>query len=186
MKILGYPAPVRFWVTSGCRGSACATSVRLRKWVSALSMAALLFVTTACSVAAPGRAETVVITALKRHLTVGGTHDKNPLPPTPETIARGRQAFSAYCSACHGLDGQTTGVPFAAAMSPPIPDLKSSPVQAYSDGQLKWIITHGLSPSGMPASKNLLRDEEMWEIVTYLRNLPPRGSLGEPPAYSGR
>jgi mono/diheme cytochrome c family protein len=140
---------------------------------------------TACSVSAPGRTETAVMTTLKRRVTVGGTKDKNPLPPTTENVIRGRQAFSSYCVACHGLDGQATGVPFAAAMSPPVPDLKSSTVQTYSDGQLKWIITRGLSPSGMPAAKGILNDEEMWAIVTYLRHLPAKGSMGEPAMYNG-
>jgi mono/diheme cytochrome c family protein len=57
-------------------------------------------------------------------------------------------------------------------------------VQSYKDGQLKWIIENGLSPSGMPASKGILTDEEMWSIVLYIRHLPPAGSLGEPPCYS--
>jgi mono/diheme cytochrome c family protein len=149
--------------------------------ITAVALSAL----TGCSVSTPGRAETVLMTTVKRRITVGGEKDRNPFPADAETIARGRQAFSSYCAACHGLDGQTTGVPFAAAMSPPVPDLNSPPVQAYADGQLKWIITHGLSPSGMPASKGLLRDEEMWEIVNYLRHLPPKGSLGEPAMYGG-
>ncbi len=140
---------------------------------------------TACSVSAPGRTETLVMSTVKRHITVGGAKDKNPLSPTAETIRRGRQAFSSYCVACHGPDGQATGVPFAASMSPPVPDLKSRAVQAYTDGQLKWIITHGLSPSGMPAATGILRDEEMWAIVTYLRHLPAKGSLGEPAMYNG-
>jgi mono/diheme cytochrome c family protein len=58
-------------------------------------------------------------------------------------------------------------------------------VQAYSDGQIKSIVENGLSPSGMPAGKDILTDQEMWEIVVYIRNLPPAGSLGEPRAYSG-
>jgi mono/diheme cytochrome c family protein len=70
-------------------------------------------------------------------------------------------------------------------MSPPIPSLASAEVQRYSDGQLKWIIENGLSPSGMPASKGILSDDDMWTIVVYLRHLPPAGSLGEPRAYSG-
>lgn len=139
----------------------------------------------ACGVSPPGRAETAVMTTVKRRITVGGAKDRNPLPPTPENVARGRQVFSSYCAACHGLDGQTTGVPFAAAMSPPVPELTSLAVQAYTDGQLKWVITRGLSPSGMPAAKGILRDEEMWAIVTYLRHLPAKGSLGEPAMYGG-
>jgi len=37
----------------------------------------------------------------------------------------------------------------------------------------------------MPASKGILSDDEMWEIVDYIRHLPPKGSLGEPPVYGG-
>jgi mono/diheme cytochrome c family protein len=41
-----------------------------------------------------------------------------------------------------------------------------------------------LAPSGMPASKGTLSDEEIWSIVTYIRHLPPAGSLGEPEVFS--
>jgi len=37
----------------------------------------------------------------------------------------------------------------------------------------------------MPASKGILNDDEMWQIVHYIRHLPPPGSLGEPAVYSG-
>jgi len=137
-----------------------------------------------CSVSPPGRLETSLAVQVKRRLTVSGKKDRNPLPSDAETIHSGLRAFSHYCVSCHGLDGQNTGVPFAAAMSPPVPDLNSSQVQAYSDGQLHWIIRNGLYPSGMPASKDMLNDEEIWSIVTYLRHLPPKGSLGEPKFYS--
>jgi len=129
--------------------------------------------------------ETFVITKVKRELTVRGRGWKDPLPVTPESVAAGKRNFGYYCYACHGLDGQNTGVPFAEHMSPPVPPLSSTTVQAYTDGQLRWIIENGISPSGMPASKGILNDQEMWEIVHYLRHLPAKGSLGEPKAYLG-
>jgi hypothetical protein len=70
-------------------------------------------------------------------------------------------------------------------MSPPVPLLNSARVQSYADGQLKSVIENGLSPSGMPASKGVLTDEEIWSVVVYLRHLPAAGSLGEPAMYSG-
>jgi mono/diheme cytochrome c family protein len=133
----------------------------------------------------PGKLETRIMTAAKHRLLVGGNESKNLLPATAENITEGRQNFSHYCYACHGLDGQATGVPFAEAMSPPVPSLASPEVQAYSDGQLYWVIKNGLWPSGMPAAKGILSDEEIWSIVVYVRHLPPAGSLGEPPAYNG-
>ena len=125
------------------------------------------------------------MTRIKHSVTVRGKSAKNPFPDTPENIQDGKDAFSHYCVACHGLDGQNTGVPFADSMSPPVPSLNSNAVQSYNDGQLKWIIENGLSPSGMPASKGILTDDEMWAIVVYIRHLPPAGSLGEPSFYSG-
>jgi len=138
-----------------------------------------------CKVTPPGRVESAVVQWTKHSITVKGTHNKNLVPATADKIEAGKQTFSFYCVVCHGRDAQNTGVPFAGSMSPPVPSLASPDIQRYSDGQLKWIIENGISPSGMPASKGILSDEDMWTIVVYLRHLPPAGSLGEPRAYSG-
>ena len=138
-----------------------------------------------CRASPPGRWETAAITRMKHSVTVGGKNDKNPLESTSTNIESGKEAFSHFCVACHGLDGQNTGVPFADQMSPPVPPLNSSAVQSYTDGQLHWILENGVSPSGMPASKGILTSDELWSIVVYIRHLPPAGSLGEPAFYSG-
>jgi mono/diheme cytochrome c family protein len=138
-----------------------------------------------CRATAPGRKETATMNWIKRNITVKGVHDRNPLAQSPSVVADGKSAFNDYCTVCHGLDGQNTGVPFAASMSPPVPSLASPEVQRYTDGQLKWIIDNGIWPSGMPASRGILSDDEMWSIVEYIRHLPPAGSLGEPRVYSG-
>ena len=137
-----------------------------------------------CKANPPGRSETSTMTFAKHHIFVGNMNQKNPLPDNPQSRADGKEAFSHYCVVCHGLDGQNTGVPFAGHMSPPVPSLASPEVQQYTDGQLKWILDNGLSPSGMPGSKGILSDDELWSIVTYVRHLPPAGSLGEPMMYT--
>jgi mono/diheme cytochrome c family protein len=137
-----------------------------------------------CKADPPGRLETAVITSAKYHFFIGNKDQRNPLPNTPQTVADGKQAFSYYCVACHGNDGQNTGVPFAATLSPPIPSLASPGVQRYTDGQLKWILDYGIRPSGMPASKGILNDEELWSIVVYMRHLPPPASQGVPDIYA--
>jgi len=119
-----------------------------------------------------------------KHRFIGNKKQKNPLPDRPKTVADGKEAFSHFCVACHGLDGQNTGVPFADRMAPPVPSLASAAVQEYTDGQLKQVIDYGIWPSGMPGSKGVLSDEEIWSIVTFLRHLPTAGSQGEPEMYS--
>ena len=144
----------------------------------------MLVTLTGCAARTPGSAETSAAYFIKRNITVRGK-GTNPFPATEENIRAGRQAFSSYCMVCHGLDGQNSGVPFAEKMSPPVPALNEARVQAYTDAQLKSVIENGIFPSGMPASKGTLNEEEIWQIVTYLRHLPPKGSLGEPAVYGG-
>ena len=153
-----------------------------KEHVALLLIATLL---TGCRAKVPPRTETLAVNWTKHHVTVGGRNDKNPVASLPENIADGKQIFTSYCMVCHGLDGQNTGVPFAETMSPAVPSLASSEVQSYTDGQLKWIIENGIYPSGMPPSKGMFNDDDMWRMVLYIRHLPKQGSLGEPTIYGG-
>jgi len=149
-----------------------------------LALLSIVLVLSGCKVSAPSDLERRAILTTKHYILVRNKSEMNPLPFTAENLAAGKEAFGHYCIVCHGLDGQNTGVPFADHMSPPLSSLASEDVQGYTDGQLKWIIDNGISPSGMPASKGTLSDDEIWSIVLFLRHLPPAGSLGEPETYS--
>ena len=151
---------------------------------TAIAGTILLGALTGCKAKPPGKAEGKSVSYAKHHWFVGNKKQKDPLPDTAETREDGKEAFSHYCVACHGMDGQNTGVPFAGHMSPPVPLLTSAEVQSYTDGQLKWILDNGIWPSGMPGSKGILSDDELWSIVVYLRHLPPAGSQGVPQMYS--
>jgi len=146
--------------------------------------AILLTAIVGCKANPPGKFETKTMTFVKHHIFIGGKKQKNPLPDTLGTRADGKEAFSHYCVACHGMDGQNTGVPFADHISPPIPSLASPDVQSYTDGQLKSILDYGIWPSGMPGSKGTLSDDELWSIVVFLRHLPSAGSQGTPEMYT--
>lgn len=164
------------------RGFAIAAGAIL---LAGLALASLVLTgVISCKATPPGKFETATMSLAKHHFLVGNKKEKNPLPLSPETLADGKEAFSHYCVACHGMDGQSTGVPFIDHISPPIPSLASPDVQSYTDGQLKWILDNGIWPSGMPGSKGTLSDDELWSIVAYLRHLPPAGSQGVPDMYT--
>lgn len=137
-----------------------------------------------CKATPPGKLESHVMSSVKHRIFVGSKKQKNPLPDNHDTWSDGKEAFSHYCVACHGMDGQNTGVPFVNHISPPIPSLASREVQSYTDGQLKWILDNGIWPSGMPGSKGTLSDDELWSIVVFIRHLPPAGSQGTPELYT--
>jgi mono/diheme cytochrome c family protein len=139
-----------------------------------------------CRATPPSSTETKIAYWTKHHITIGGKKDVNPLKASEDNIEEGKELFASECMVCHGLDGQNTGVPFAKSMSPPVPSLASPEVQAYTDGQLKWIIKNGIYPSGMPPSDGDFGDRDMWSMVLYIRHLPKAGSLGVPKVYSGK
>lgn len=130
-----------------------------------------------CKANPPSTTEQEVATKTKE-VVIGGKDWKSPIPDSPTSVKTGADYFQHHCQVCHGLDGQNTGVPFADRMSPPVANLAMSDVQAYADGQLKWIIQNGIRYSGMPGWSGVLSDDEMWHIVHYIRHLPPKGTLG--------
>lgn len=153
-------------------------------FVAGVLVFADLFIFHGLAATHPGILETKLMWGLKHKVLVGNKSERNPVRVSVDALADGKEAFSHYCIACHGVDGQNTGVPFAEKLSPPVPSLASSDVQSYTDGQLKWVIDNGIWPSGMPGSRGTLSDEEIWSIVLYLRHLPPAGSVGEPEMYT--
>jgi mono/diheme cytochrome c family protein len=99
---------------------------------------------------------------------------KNPLTGDPDALAHGHEAYQALCSQCHGEQGQGDGAE-AVGFSPGPGDLTRAEIAGTSDGYLFWRITDGgvFEPfkSNMPAWGTLLSETELWELVSYLREL---------------
>lgn len=155
----------------------------MKKLLLFVPVAALLALA-GCAAGKPGNMETGMMRHVKRQVTIGGKDWKNPAPDNDASVKEGAEHFQHHCQTCHGLDGHATGVPFAAMMDPPVPDLAEQNIQDYTDGQLKWIIENGIAPSGMPGWKGMLDDDEMWKLVRFIRHLPAPGSLGAPKVYT--
>jgi mono/diheme cytochrome c family protein len=92
-------------------------------------------------------------------------------PDIQKSIAEGKKVFSKYCISCHQADGG--GVPY---LNPPL--IKTSYVLGNKDS-LIHIILHGLNQNieiedqvfsnTMPAL-NILKDQEIADVLTYVRN----------------
>ncbi len=95
----------------------------------------------------------------------------NPVQTSPDILAAGRRIYTARCSVCHGSDGKATAVT-GANMFPRAADLTVQRTQGKSDGELFWLTENGLPHTGMPGWKNVLSEQEIWQVVTYIRELP--------------
>ena len=95
----------------------------------------------------------------------------NPLARSPEAVAAGLALFRTHCVSCHGAPGvdPTEG---GASLNPPAPGLTLARVQARPDGELQWIVSNGIRMTGMPAFGASRSEEEVWQLVAALRELP--------------
>lgn len=90
----------------------------------------------------------------------------------PEVIAMGRELYIMLCELCHGERGNGAGSA-GQAWNPPPSDFTGADVQAQSDGVLFWKIREG-NPPNMLSYKNMLSEEEVWQLVTYIRQFGPK------------
>jgi mono/diheme cytochrome c family protein len=120
----------------------------------------------------PGRLEERVAQfVLNRSIARHARKEVNPLAGSPEAARAGLRLFLTHCVTCHGAPGvdPTEG---GASLNPSAPGLTLARVQARPDGELRWIVSHGIRMTGMPAFGPSRTDKEIWELVAALRQLP--------------
>ena len=101
------------------------------------------------------------------------TAQSNPFLGNSKAIDEGRQTFNETCTACHGPDGA------AGEMGPAL----GAPGRRYAQGtdaQIFEAIRNGIPGTQMPASRAVLRDEDIWKVAAYIRGL--RGTAIDAPA----
>lgn len=97
-----------------------------------------------------------------------------------EAIARGLKVFARDCAACHGESGKGDGpagrnLPGKAAMDPtmkrgPADLTDASQMLGASDVLLQGKILRGGMGTGMPEWGTFYTDEEMWDVISFLRS----------------
>ena len=98
----------------------------------------------------------------------------NPLKASRKHRRAGRELYAELlqpaCADCHGLKGEGNG-PLAGQFDPrPRNFACSETVNGIPDGQLYWIVRNGSPGTAMPPF-DFLEDEEIWQLVHYLRSL---------------
>jgi mono/diheme cytochrome c family protein len=119
--------------------------------------------------------EAVVADLGKRYVMVPGEYVDWKMPASFKDAAQvsaGRELFKTECSMCHG-QGAKGDAPLGRAQFPPAADLTSERTQSKTDGQLFYLIWHGVNYTGMPAWGSEVggpNDQtEIWQMVSYLR-----------------
>ena len=104
-----------------------------------------------------------------------------PIPVTKETVARGKERYEIFCSACHGLTGNGDGMivrrGFRRAASFNDDRLRQAPVGHFFDA-----ISNGWG--AMPSYAPQIPTQDRWAIIAYIRalQLSQQGQTKEAPA----
>jgi mono/diheme cytochrome c family protein len=97
--------------------------------------------------------------------------EKNPFAGDEKALAAGKKLFGKTCERCHGPGGKGDG-PDADPDAMQDMDL-TNPRRAArnSDGIVFYKIWNGRSKPKMPAQKDELTKDQVWEIVSYVQTL---------------
>ena len=82
----------------------------------------------------------------------------------------GAATFKAKCVLCHGADG-TGNTPLGKQLQ--AADLHSKDVQKKTDAELRKVVHDG--QTNMPAFGDQLSDEEITQVIKYVRSLGKQG-----------
>ena len=95
---------------------------------------------------------------------------KNPADTSPggADVALGRALYETHCQVCHGADG-TGKTAAGGGLYPPPLDLSRAALarRNRTDGELFYLVRNGIRMPAWP-----LTDEQTWDVVAFLRNLP--------------
>jgi hypothetical protein len=107
---------------------------------------------------------------------------KNPVPPTPENIAKGKAIFEGKgtCFNCHGKEGKGDG-PAGAILNPSPRNFTNCKFhKKRKDGELFWVIKNGSPGTGMVSLvPGTITEEEAWTVINYERTFCKKGDKEE-------
>jgi len=92
----------------------------------------------------------------------------------PSDVIRGKTLYARHCLECHGSGGRGDG-PAAASLKIPAADFHRFRSFLKSDEELLRTIEHGIVFSPMHAWRGQLTDEEMQDVLAYVRLLSQQG-----------
>ncbi len=102
---------------------------------------------------------------------------QNPVQPTNANLIAGMKVYQTNCASCHGDVHRPHGM-LADSLYPRAPQFVEDAAD-MPENQNFYIIQHGIRLSGMPAWKQVLDEQEMWQVTAFLSHmdkLPPQVS----------
>ena len=94
---------------------------------------------------------------------------RNPVTPTPESLAAGKRFYTQFCANCHGPVGKGDGT--TAGADPPSDLTDGAWDYGGSDGEVFAVIHDGLTGKDMGGYAGRISDNDIWNVVNFIRTL---------------
>lgn len=112
---------------------------------------------------------TVLTTALDRSISQRAEEIDVPPLDQPDMQARGLSHYRDQCVQCHGAPGVARH-DVGKGMTPVPPNLAHT-ARNRTSAEIFWAIKHGIKMTGMPSWQFIFKDEEIWDIVAFMRQM---------------
>lgn len=109
-----------------------------------------------------------------------------PVYAAQGNVENGKKVYEKRCAWCHGWEGAGDG-PAAVRLNPPPRDftsgmykIKTTPFDEMlpNDDDIFRMISEGMPDTSMPGWKDILKEQEMWDLVAYIKTFA--GFEGKP------
>jgi mono/diheme cytochrome c family protein len=86
-----------------------------------------------------------------------------------QRLQRGLVHYRNHCVQCHGAPGVAPDA-FSMGMMP-VPANLVATGREWEAPRIFWVVKHGIRMSGMPAWQYRMNDEEIWDVVAFVKHL---------------
>lgn len=85
-------------------------------------------------------------------------------------ISRGFQHYRSHCLQCHGAPGIAPDK-LGFGMNPAPANLVAT-AREWQASEIYWVVRYGIKMTGMPAWEYRLSEQEIWDVVAFVEQLP--------------
>ena len=93
----------------------------------------------------------------------------NPVTADETNLVAGARLYSDHCALCHG-DPAHPKSPLTDSLNPPAPQFTND-MADMPENENFYILQHGIRWTAMPGWKNVLSEQQTWQLVTLLGHM---------------
>jgi len=108
--------------------------------------------------------------AMQRSISTHSLQIRAPTLDDPDLVLKGATHYEIGCQPCHGSPGMP--LPRIPGNMTPHPPSLPERIRDAKPQELFYVVKHGVKFTGMPAWPAIQREDEVWAVVAFLRELP--------------